>query len=196
MASLGSQNKATGSAAWGSALRFTRNLRKGPNTNPEGTEFLGKSPLCHLGLVLAGSARCSSCTAGAGKGSLACAFLGMKKNICFAPPTLPLLLPECKATPRSPHWQPLWECVFCVIVSTKIAAEPEDSPSPSPSLQRSSSRTGAKLPIGIWPGMERLRRHFLSAQKSPLRIPDSQLLIPFRSLFVSCSASLFKRWEN
>lgn len=87
---------------------------------------------------------------GLGRGSLACAFLGVKKNICFAPPTVPFLLPESKATPRSSHWQPLWECVFCVIVSTKIAAELGDSPPPSP-LQRSSSKTGAKLPIGIWP---------------------------------------------
>lgn len=108
-------------------------------------------PFVTWSLVLAGSASCSSCTAGAGKGLSHLRLSWHEEKNCFAPPTLPLLLPECKATPRSSHWQPLWECVFCVIVSTKIAAQLEDSPSPSPPLQRSSSKTGAELPIGIWP---------------------------------------------
>lgn len=131
---------------------------------------------------------------GLGRGSLICSFLGMKKKICFAPPTLPLLLPECKATCRSSHWQLLWEYIFCVTVSTKIAAELEDCPPLFPPLQRSSSKTGAKLPIGIWPE-ERPEETFSVCTERPLKIPDSQLLIFSRSLFINYSASLFKDGE-
>lgn len=54
-------------------------------------------------------------------------------------PRCPFCRPESAARPRTSHWRLLLQCVLCVVVFTKIAAELEDGLPSSLTLQRGSS---------------------------------------------------------
>lgn len=125
-------------------------------------------------LVLAGSSRCSSCTAGAGKGlSHLCLSWHEEKNLLCSPHSLP------SAAWVQSHAQvftlaaALGICFLCHSFyknSCRAGGQPSPiSSSPKILLQNRSKAAHRDL---AW-GWKDLGRHFLSAQKRPLRIPLS-----------------------